>query len=830
MAKMKRKIIIGIVLFLLFLIAAGLLYLNNVYLPVKVKGRLATSLSTYLNYNVEIEKLKYSPIRGFIIQNIAIYDKTKDKENTILTVKETSFHILFLPLIKERKIIIPVMHIDSPNFNIRYQQDNSFNFSRIFLPKPTPQGQVPKAKFSFFIYKINISDAKGTFEDERLTPKFSKTIQDLDIVLGIKQLRKIAFLMQIKVLTEKGGISALALKGDYNFLSKEGNAKLNLANLVIPEFNPYLTTLPLSIASGTIDKSMLELKFKDELFRLKGTASTKGLCLRKENFSLTGDANIEPDLTYAIDKKVFDYKANIKIIQADLTGLHYIDKINNISGDVGLIKDRIWTDNLKLEALESAFTLNGTFENFINPYLKLNFKSEQCNLEKIPAILPFKTEGLNLSGVASVQINIEGYTQKPPLDIAANFHLKDARLQTALLKEPINNINGDVNIIQDIIGWPNLSFNYLNIAYTSTGKLVNFKTPEINFDLNSENLNLKSDLKIKDKIVTLLAFKGRYAGSKFEVGGNVDTQDKSNLLLGLSAKLSLNPPDAFLFLPPGLSENLKKLKPEGILNIEGTLNGKAKDYKNWVLSLETTSDVFSVYNLKFNNFAFKLDQKDGLINISRLSASSYSGLINLDFVSDLRPDVPTYSLKFNGSGIELAKLKLDTELKDKDISGILNLTVALNGDFKDLATLKGSGLLSIKDGRLWQFNLFKGLGELFLLPDYEKVMFKEAFAEFDIRDKSLWTEDLRLTSDQINLDWKGKVGFDGTLDFTIYSQTNKNLIRDSADIRKFTTAILGGVSSALTIKLSGTVQKPKYKIIPVPLDLIKNIKDFFLGK
>ena len=220
MAKRKRKVITGIVLFLLFLIAAGLLYLNNVYLPVKVKGRLATSLSTYLNYNVEIEKLKYSPIRGFIIQNIAIYDKTKDKENTILTVKETSFHILFLPLIKERKIIIPVMHIDSPNFNIRYQQDNSFNFSRIFLPKPTPQGQVPKAKFSFFIYKINISDAKGTFEDERLTPKFSKTIQDLDIVLGIKQLRKIAFLIQIKVLTEKGGVSASVLKGDYNFLSK----------------------------------------------------------------------------------------------------------------------------------------------------------------------------------------------------------------------------------------------------------------------------------------------------------------------------------------------------------------------------------------------------------------------------------------------------------------------------------------------------------------------------------------------------------------------------------------------------------------------------------
>jgi hypothetical protein len=59
---------------------------------------------------------------------------------------------------------------------------------------------------------------------------------------------------------------------------------------------------------------------------------------------------------------------------------------------------------------------------------------------------------------------------------------------------------------------------------------------------------------------------------------------------------------------------------------------------------------------------------------------------------------------------------------------------------------------------------------------------------------------------------------------------NKDLIRDSADIRKFTSAILGNLSNAITIKVGGTIQKPTYKIVPVALDVIKNIKDFFLGK
>ena len=829
MVKMKRKIIISIVLILLFLIAAGILYLNNVYLPVKVKGRLANSLATLLNYNVEIEKLKYNPIRGAIIQNIVIYDKVKDKDNTILTVKEASFHILFLPLIKERKIIIPIMHIDSPDFNIRYRQDNSFNFSGIFLPQPKPQSK-PKIKFSFLIYKINIFDAKGTFEDEHLAPKFTKTIQDLDIVLGIKQLTKISFFMESKLLTEKGAVTALTLRGDYNLLSKEVNSKLNLANLVIPEFNPYLKMLPLSIASGTIDNGALELKFKDNLISLKGAMSTKGLGLRKADLALMGDINIEPDLSYAIDKKTFDYKVNIKFVQANLNGVQYIDKISNISGDLGLAKNKLWTDNLRLQAMDSGFTLQGTFENFSNPYLKLNFKSEQLNLEKILAILPYKTEGLNLSGTAAADINLEGYLGKPPLDIQASLQLNDAKLQTLLLKEPLNNIKGKVDLTQDTVNWLNLSFNYLNVAYTSTGKLVSFKTPQITFGLNSKDLDLKSDIKLKDKLVRIITFKGQYINSKFDVEGGIDTQDNTNPTLDLLANLNLNPCDVFAFLPASLLESLKKIKPDGILNIKGTLNGKVKDYKNWSLSLKAASDTFSVYNLKFNDLSFGLEQKDGLININRFIASAYSGTVNLDFVSDLRPDVPTYLLKFNSSDIDLAKLKLDTGLKDKDITGLLNLSADLNGNFKDAASLKGNGLVSVKDGKLWQFNLFKGMGELLFLPVYEKVVFKEALGDFSIQDKSISTDNLRLTSDQLNLDCKGRLGFDGTLDFTFRTEANKNLIRDAADIRKFTTAILGELGAVLTVKVSGTIQKPKYKIVPVVVDVIKNIKDFFLGK
>jgi len=171
------------------------------------------------------------------------------------------------------------MHIDSPYLYARYQKDNSFNFSNVFLPPPTMQKQ-PKIKLSFLVYKINLFNGKLVFEDERLTPVFNKTIQDLNIGLGLKLPAEIDFLIQGKLLTDKQGITKLSVDGKYSLFSKELNAKLNFINLIISEFNPYLKTLPLSIASGSVENSDLDLKLKENTISLKGNLFAKETALQ----------------------------------------------------------------------------------------------------------------------------------------------------------------------------------------------------------------------------------------------------------------------------------------------------------------------------------------------------------------------------------------------------------------------------------------------------------------------------------------------------------------------------------------------------------------------
>lgn len=824
---MKKNIIIFVVLALLVLSAAGIIYLNNVYLPVKIKGGLIKVAQDSTGLNAEIEKLKFSLIRGLIIENITLYDKTKDKENTVLSIKEIYFNFLLIPLIKTKTLIIPIIHINSPYIYARYKKDNAFNLEKIFSLKPAPAGQ--KKKFSFLVYKINIFNGKCLFEDERTTPAFSKTVEDFGVGLTISPFAKISFLLKGRLALAKNEFAKLSGRGEYSLTSKEVKANLELANLILPEFNPYLQALPFGVEAGRIDSAEFDFKFKGKIIGLKGISHFKNLALKKEGLTLTGDIDLEPDLTYALEKNEFDYKANAKLIKIGLAGLPRVEKINDISGGLALIKDKLSADNLKLQALDSTFTLKANIDNFASPYLKAALSCEELNLEKAFALVPHPAD-LKLTGVSRADINFDGNLKKMPPDINARFDITDGKLQAALLKEPVTNIKGRLDLTVSTLNWQNFSFGYNNITYSSTGKLLNFMAPRISFALASKGLNLRSDLKIKDKLITLNVVDGEYLNSKFFVKGSVDAQDAANPLLGLDAKLKVDIADTLAFLPAGLKENIQKAKLEGNLNISGSLNGKAKDFKDWNMSLRTSSDAVSLYGLKFTGLYFNLRQRNQLLGISAFSASGYGGQIKMQFDSDLKTEVPAYALKLSAQRIDLAKLKTDTGFKDKDITGILNIDANLYGDFKDTANLKGTALVSAIDGRLWQLGLLKGLGDLVFIPDYEKIIFKEGAGRFDIGNKFISTENLQLTSEQLKLNCKGKAGFDGSLDLTVYNEVNKELVKESTDIRKFVTAILGQLGNNIVVKVSGTLQKPKYSIVPLPVDMIKSIKDFILGK
>ena len=825
---MKNKIIILLFLLLAAAITSGLIYLNTVFLPVKLKAYLISTLEDASGYKAGIGEIKYNLLKGVVIRDIVIYDKTNTPENTILAVKEASFNFLFLPLLKKQKIIIPLISIRYPYLHIRYGNDGTFNFSRILNAKK----QVPakKSKLSFFVYKIKVYQAKCLFEDEHFSPKFSKSITGVNLGIILKRPANVSFLMQGNIPSGDDQSATISVNGDYGIASRQLNARANLNNIIFSEFSAYLAHLPFSISSGSIDSAALDIKSDGDIFHLEGDIAAKNVFLAYKKLSLSGNIFMHMAFGYSRSKKETAYEINFNLPGDTLKGIDYINTLNNIRGNLTLTDNSFSTDGLQLKTLGSDFTLRASVENFDDPYLKLKFSSTQADLEKIFALLN-PPKDLKLTGSSSVTADVEGKLNIAPLAKKVTFDITNAVFKTALLKEPLNNISGNIILAEDGADCNGLNFTYRNTPYNCAGQLKSFKAPRITFGLNSKDLNLKADLKIDANIIKINSAQGKYLDSAFSVSGNIDNRESKNPILDLTIKSDLKISDTLGFLPAGVAEKLKKMKLDGDFSVNGSLSGEAKEYKNYLLLAKATSRSLRIYGLKFSGFAFDIAQKGGLMQINGTSASSgYSGTMDLQFNADLKSENRDYSLKFKAAGIDLGKLKSDIGLKDRDVTGIVNIEAQLKGGFKNMDDLKGYGFIDIKEGKLWQINLFKGLGELFLLPDYKKIVFKDASCEFDIENKEISSDNIKLQSEPLILDCSGKMDFDGNLDFTIYSTANKQLIRDSADIRKFFAAVVGELSGAIAVKLTGTVKDPKFSMIPMPVDLIKNIKNFILGK
>jgi hypothetical protein len=416
---------------------------------------------------------------------------------------------------------------------------------------------------------------------------------------------------------------------------------------------------------------------------------------------------------------------------------------------------------------------------------------------------------------------IQGNLKDLPLEINGSADIYSGQIQLPAFKEPFSNIKGTVNFTNNQLAWTNFSFAYKGTPFSSTGNLINFKEPKSNFELTSKELALRTDLYTKDKIINVRSCSGKYLGSQFLLKGSINTPDN---LWDIKGDLKIRLQDIQNLLPADASGLLKKIALSGTGLARGSLKGNIGDLKNLAAAVKFSSPSVSVYGLKMRGLYFTLTQKDGLLSLERFNARAYGGGVNLEFKMDLNTANSAYSSSLNLSEIDLAKLKLDTKLKDKDLQGILNLKSQIQGNANSLDTLQGSGSCFIKNGKIWEINLFKGMGELILLPIYQKILFDRAEASFTIRNKNIHIANGFFGGKRMDLAGEGNIGFDGALDLEFQTEINEDLIKESPDLRKFTSAVIGNL---LVIRIKGTLEKPEYKVVPATKELIKEIKRFF---
>jgi len=854
---MKKFIIIALIFFLV--LTVGIIYLNQVIFPAKIKSIIVSALKKQTGREVTLKSAEFSLFKGLVLRDLVIADKPQGdglassgqshSQNIILSARQANCSIFIWPIFK-KQIIIPSINLKSPYIFLERRQNKSFNLQDLFNPG---QPLAKKSDFSISVFKINVSSGDVVFQDDTLSAGFKKEIKNIqfNLQLGLPVSLKFNF----KGEMADNPLVSIDASGEYKILDRSLSGNITIKNLSSKEFQAYYNNAG-DLVSGLVDLRA-QINFKDPLLQAEITAKGNNLVLVKDKLEAKLNSSLKTKIVYNLQTKGVAFDGDCDILQADISGLGVLGEIKNLRGKFVFNQRSLAADNLKAELLGLPFEVRLGIKDFKAPVLSID---TDLNLSFLPAIAKekFNFTLINSAGGKAI-LSVKAHPgEKGAWELEGSLKIKEADLKFDKQKNPVENIASSVEFSRQGLSWSDTRFKYQGIDYQSSGTLSDFRSPGVNLELFSEGLSLAADFMVQESInrqrrlshttakIALVAagsnfldlsgkkikvnqLKGKYLDSQFLVRGNIDNSDSANPRVDLGGEINFELGNLGK-LPDKQYPAIKSMRPAGQMEAQFKFSGNPYNFKNCYLQAKITSSKFSLYGLNAQDLAldFLLDQK--MARVSALNFNFYDGLIEASGALNLdTADLP-YQLELKAGGIKLEKLKSDTAAKNKKTSGTLLGELKLNGYAKDINKLNGGGSLSILDGNLWEFSLLQGLGKLLFTKDLGNIKFSECTSNFLVKDKFVWTDNLKLKSNIVNFSGPLKISFNGSLEGALDAEILSELVPVSGTFKDITTAIIGQVGKFAAIKLSGTLKEPKYSFKPAVTNIIKGLTDVLFGK
>lgn len=602
---------------------------------------------------------------------------------------------------------------------------------------------------------------------------------------------------------------------------------MSVNNLLPRDYEAYYSNFGLNLLSGSAD-GKAKLNLKDQLLHIEATAKVTNLVLAKEKVKASLNIGLESKVNYNLQTKKVSFDGNCDIQQADISGLDFFGELKNLHGKIAFNERSLIAESLKVEFLGIPFEANLGIKDFSTLALNVN-----TNLS-LSFLLAIAKEKFNFTPVSTALGNADlfiklhpdgggGWVMQGKVDIAG------AGLKLAKQDIPVENICASFEFSQQGFNWSDTKFKYQGIDYESSGELVNFSAPNIKLQLSSRDLSLVSALALKDKKIKITQAKGKYFNSQFLISADIDNSDPVRPQVDANGKIDLDLESLSKFLVKQYPA-IKNMQLKGQLDTQITFSGPIYDFKNCLIQARLSSNNFSLYGLNAKDFLLDYLQEQKISRIVSMRIAFYDGIIdglaslNLDSVN-----LP-YHIEFQAEGVRLEKLKLDTLSKNKNISGVFQGEVKLNGFFGDLDKLSGAGKFYIKEGRLWELNLLQGMGKLLFAKELGSIELSECACAFLVKNNLAYTDNLKLKSNIAELSGPLKIGFNGSLDGALDVDILSEMVPLSGTLKDVTTAIMGRGGKIGVIKLSGTLHEPKYHFSPAVTNIIKGFTDLFFGK
>ncbi|MEK7307877.1 MAG: AsmA-like C-terminal region-containing protein, partial [Nitrospirota bacterium] len=759
--------------------------------------------------------VEFSLFQGLILRDLVI----SDIQNVVLSTRQATCSIFIWPIFK-KQIIIPGITLKSPYIFLERREDGSFNLQDLFTAARAP---AKKTDFNVSVLKINVLAGNIVFQDDTLATKFKKEIKNiqLNLYLGLPASVKFNFKGEVPL----NPVVFISASGQYKLLTGQFFGNLAVKNLPPAEFAAYYNLSDL--LKGLIDLQA-QINFKDQLLQANVIVKGENLSLEKDKLKATLSLGLQTKVEYSFSTKKAVFDGFCNIWQADIAGLALLGEIKNLHGKFSFDQRSLIADNLKAQLLGVPFEIKAGIKDFNTPVLNIN---TDLDLSLLPAIAKEKFNfNLINSAFGKAALIIKAHPDgKGDWVVQGDLSIKEAGLKLGKQDKPVEDISAIIEFSQQGFNWKDTKFKYQDLDYQSSGVLTNFKTPNIKLKLFSEELSLGADFDLLGKKIKISQLNGKYLDSQFLVSGDLDISNPSEPEVDLNGKLSLELANLDKILDKQYPA-IKSLRLAGGLDAQFNFTGKPAYFKDCYLQASLNSSNFSFYGFKAQSLSLDFLQDQKIVKISDLRIALYDGLLQGNGALNLDTANLPYQLDLKVDGIKLEKLKMDTASKDKNISGILLGELKLNGYSGDLSRLSGAGKLSIKEGKLWELNLLRGLGKLLFAKDLGSIELSECDCDFLVKDKFIYTDNLQLKGNVANIAGPLKIGFDGSLEGALNVDILSELVPLSGTLKDITTAIIGQSGKFGVIKLSGSLSEPKYSFKTAVTNIIKGLTDVLFGK
>ena len=800
--KRIMRILIG--LFLMALIAAfsGTVYIGAITLPVKARTAIVNEFEKATGKKFIFQSLKFSLVKGLILERPVLYEDTA----ILARAGELSARFLIIPVF-HNKIVIPAVVVERPHILLERYPDNSFNMAGILSAE-----YLSEKNANFSVYKVSLRNGSINFVDRTFQSPVIKKIDGVNTDIRLALPAKIAFKGSCRI-PAPGTPIEMNLKGAYSLPDRELSADINVKNLVPNEFKDYYSASGFSFRSGLLD-SDIRLNIKDGLANMEASGEARDIALSKDGIDAKLKAGIKVSAEYDVKAGSLEYAGKLDIEKMDIDAKDTFGTISNIKAKVEFNDSRLSSKDIRAEVFGIPWTARINLVNFDKPVFDI-YASADTYLGAVKKILKddFKMDiPADIAGKSTINVAIQS---EPGQALKLNGYIKmhDATINARGGKYIIEHLNGEAQFTPNTFAWSDLELVCRDISYKTSGVLTNFNSPGIQIKIASKDMSIESLMAVENETVVLSKFTGKFKDSIFSLTGEIYTKESGILDADISGAAYFSFNDLKKILKD--SSLIDKMKLAGNVNAEFALKGNIDDIKKCGISAKARSNRIYLYGLKLDGVSADYIQTAARGDIKSMKASFYGGSLFADGEIDWTAKDIAYRANLEADDIKLEELKKDTAIKDKDVSGDISMNAGISGIFNDTSSVSGKGALSVTNGKLWQLNLFNGLGSIIFTSDFSEVIFTEGSCNFRIDNKAFSTRNLNLKSELLNLFGAGEIGFDKSVRATLKSELTEEAMDEG--FKKNIATMIGRYTS---IGISGTVADPKYAIQTSPADII----------